>query len=43
MYRLDMDQIVVTKNYRTVPVPKDIDHTFVEYEDQCTQEAKEVL
>ena len=34
VYRLDKDQIVVTKNYQTVPVPKGIDHTSVSDEDQ---------
>ena len=43
VYRLDKDQIVVTKNYQTVPVPEDIDHTSVNDEDQYTQEAKEIL
>ena len=36
VYRLDKDQVVVTKNYQTVPVPEDIDHTSVNDEDQYT-------
>ena len=43
VYRLDKDQVVVTKNYRTVPVPEDMDHTSVNDEDQHTQEDKEIL
>ena len=37
IYRLDKDQIIVTKNYRTVPVTKDIDHTSIKNEYQYTQ------
>ena len=37
------DKIVVTKDYQTVPVPEDIDHTYINDEDQYTQEAEEVL
>ena len=43
IYRLDMDQIVDTKNYQTIPVPEDIDHMFINDEDQYTQEAEKVL
>ena len=43
VYRLDMDQIVVTKDYRTVSVPEDLDHTSINDEDQYKQEANEVL
>ena len=43
IYRLDMDQIVVTKDYQTVPVPEDLDHTSINDEDQYIQEANEVL
>ena len=43
IYRLDKDLIVVTKNFRTVPVPEDMDHTSINDEDQYTQEAEEVL
>ena len=43
IYRLDKDQIVVTMDYRTVPVPEDIDHTSINDEDQYTQEDKVVL
>ena len=43
IYRLDKDQIVVTKNYQTVPVTKDIDHTSIKNEDQYTKETMEIL
>ena len=43
IYRLDKDQIVVTKNYRTIPVTEEIAHTFIDDEDQYTHEAEEVL
>ena len=43
IYRLDKDQIVVTKNYQTVPVTEDIDHTSINNEDQYTQETMEIL
>ena len=43
VYRLDKDQIVVTKNYQTLPVPEGINHTSVNDEDQYTQQAKEIL
>ena len=43
IYRLDKEQIVVTKDYQTIPVPEGIDHTSVNDEDQYTQETKEIL
>ena len=43
IYRLDKDQIVVTKDYWTVPVPEDIDYPYINDEDQYTQETKEIL
>ena len=43
IYRLDKDQIVVTKNYRTVPITKNKDHTSIKDEDHYTQETGEVL
>ena len=43
IYRLNIDQIVVTKNYQTVPVPEDLDHMSINDEDQYIQEANEVL
>ena len=43
IHRLDKDQIVVTKNHRTVPVTEDIDHTSIKNEDQYTQETMEIL
>ena len=42
IYRLDKDQIVVTKDYRTVTVPEDIDHPSINDEVQYTKEIKEV-
>ena len=32
IYRLDTNQLVVTKDYRTVPVPEDLDDTICETE-----------
>ena len=43
VYSLDENQIVVTKNYQTAPVPEDLDHPSIKNDNEYTKESKEIL